>query len=313
MKEEGILTLRQPGPCALLQDGGRKGLQHLGYSTGGALDEHAFLWSNRILKNPSHTCALEITLGPFVADFSSHAKIALTGAASRIFLNNQPRQPWTSIDVAPGNQLRFDVPKNGMRTYLSIKQGFGFESEFSSASMVMREKSGPYDGKALGKNQQLHYQAFRPGKSPHKAIPTSFIPDYESPLTLKVLLNPHHNFLSPDSLFNFFNSEYSISPNSNRMGYQLVGEKIPTENKSGIFSHGVSFGTIQIPPDGNPIILLKDRQTIGGYPVIGCVSQLDCFALSQKRPGQSVRFSKGNIVDAQLALSEFTNFFSRVC
>lgn len=305
----GELKLLQPGPCALLQDAGRQGLQHLGYSPGGALDEHAFRWANKLLANASGSSAIEITLGPFSAEFNTYTSVAITGAASNIFINENPCPSWTSVEISPGDRISFSTPHKGMRTYLAVKGGFNFQSDLSSASMITREKSGPFDGQFFRKGHCLRYPVCKRDRSGKRATPNEFIPDYNAPLILKVLLSPNQDFFSPDALFNFFNSEYRVSPNSNRMGYQLEGEKIPTERTSHVLSHGVSFGTIQIPQDGLPIILLKDRQTIGGYPTIGCVTQLDCFALSQKRPGQSITFRKGNIIEAQLALSEFNTFF----
>jgi biotin-dependent carboxylase-like uncharacterized protein len=293
-----------------LQDLGRRGFQHLGFAQGGAADEHAFLWANKLLNNKPGSCALEITLGPFAAEFDGPARMAVTGACTEVWINDIAQPSWQTITVAAGDSLKIKPARHGLRSYLAIYGGFIADTQLGSQSMVMREKTGPFLGGPLTVNTPLSFTAGTlPPTKAHTQVPSAYIPDYSSHV-LDVHLLPSYQYpdFSADARHNFFAADYAISADSNRMGYCLSGPTIAPPAAT-LLSEGIAFGSVQIPPSGQAIILLKDRQTIGGYAKIGCVSHLDCFRLSQRRPGQKVRFVEGSIEDAQKALRRFYNFF----
>lgn len=339
MTNSGELKIIQPGPFSILQDLGRQGFMHLGFSQSGAMDEQAYLWANKLLNNHKNAAALEITFGPFIGEFSAPAKIALTGAANPVYINEIALPSWQTFHMNTGDKLRITAPKYGLRTYLAIEHGFHFQSPFNSAAMVVKEKSGPFQGIPFKKGQILQYPynainsaahttpsttpnttshtstLISPSapitKAPRVATPTAFIPDYQMPLTLKIFLNAHYEEFAQKELCRFFNTDYQIGQDSNRMAIKLIGYPIKRKKSTPLLSSGTAFGAVQLPPNGQPIILLKDRQTIGGYPQLGCIAHLDCFALSQRHPGQKVRFEEGNIEKSQEALAEFYAFFNQ--
>ncbi len=310
-QDTGQLKVLQSGPHTLLQDLGRKGTQHLGFCQSGAIDEHSFLWANKLLGNNMHCPSLEISFGPFECEFTEETTIAITGAAQYILFNNAPINGWQSVHVNPGDRLQVKTPKHGLRSYIAVKNGFHFDSHFNSAAMVPRENSGPFDGKCFSRGQTLDYAIqTRSNNAPTKLTPAQFIPDYDGLKYLNVFVHTDSNWFEASQIEAFFETEYTIGQNSNRMAYCLEGRKLLQGKNANILSTGTPFGTIQIPPNGQPIILLKDRQTIGGYPSLGCVTHLDCFILSQMRPGQQVRFTPLDIEKGQRKLKSFYSFFS---
>jgi len=307
----GALTLSQTGPAALLQNAGRHKIQHIGFCESGAADEHAFFWANTLLANALNQCALEITLGPFECTFDKDTRIAITGAADTITLNKQAVLPWSSVKIKAGDQLHIAPPKTGVRSYLAVDNGFLFDDPLTQeGAMVPREKSGPFGGEVFSKQQQIRYPLATKHKTvASRATPRRFIPDYTQPLLLEVMLSYQHEQFSEEAQEQLWRSEYIVHQDSNRMACTLSGPAINYDHRS-LLSEGIALGAIQIPASGIPIILLKDRQTIGGYPKIGCVSRIGCSALSQRRPGQKVRFQASSVEDNQTRLRAFTDFFS---
>ncbi len=305
----GNLTLLTPGPHTLLQDLGRKNSQHLGFCQGGALDEHSFLWANKLLDNHKNAASLEITLGPFEAKFDHATQIAITGAAPNFYLNNIERPSWQSLHIKAGDKIRIKPPQNGTRTYLAIQNGFHYASDFDSASMVIKEQSGPYQGKPFEKNSKLKFSPDENVRPLNRSTPGRFIPNYDAPLELKIILDGASNIFEDRAIADFLKKTYRVGSNSNRMAYCLEGNPIKHAQETSIYSSGVPFGSVQVPPNGQPIVLLKDRQTIGGYPIIGYVSHLSCFKLAQLHIGQEVSFTPASIENCQKELLSFRRFF----
>lgn len=306
----GELSILQAGPHSLLQDLGRQGKQHLGFCQSGAIDEHSFLWANKLLENTMASACLEISFGPFECEFTDTTTIAITGAAQNITLNNKALTGWQSLRITPGDRLRIKAPQQGLRTYLAIKGGFSYESRLNSAAMAPRENSGPFAGQCFSRGQNLEYSVQAPSNNPNKLTPAQYIPNYSQQKSLRVFLTPEQDLFTAQQLEFFLSTEYSVAQNSNRMAYSLNGQAISFAQDIHIFSTATPYGAIQIPPNGQPIVLLKDRQTIGGYPILGYLSHIDCFALSQMRCGEKLRFNAIHLDEGQRALKEFYNFFN---
>lgn len=308
------ILLKKPGPCALLQDLGRIGQQTEGFSPGGAVDEHAFLWANKLLGNAPQSACLEITLGPCIIEFNAPTRCCITGAADTLFLNGKPIPSWQSFNVPEKSELKINLPQNGMRSYLAIVGGFHNDSSFESASMVMREKTGPFHGMPLKENTALAIStspASNINASRSERIPRKFIPTYRNTVTCKIaeVCNPNEPAQSHARFEQLLKETFTLHWDSNRMAVKF-SEAIQGQEKSAPrFSQGTCFGAIQLPPDGRPIILLKDRQTIGGYPHIATLDARDAFLLSQCRPGSKIRFIADNFMDQHRRLSEFYSFF----
>lgn len=307
MTQPGLKVLK-PGILTLVQDLGRFAYQHIGLSPGGAADEHAFLWANRLLNNRPNNPALEICFGGLQLEVLANTNIAITGAEMNATLNDQPLENWQTHSIKVGDKLNFAHASSGIRSYLAIQEGFQLQPSFGSVATVMREKIGGIDGYG----NPLKADDFLPC-SEHKLtvtthVPPLFIPDYQQPLILGVIPNEQNAQFTESELEKLFHWTYKISPQSNSMGIRLEGEPIiPKVN--GIISEGIAYGTIQVPPDGQPIILLKDRQTMGGYPKLGTLFVLDAFLLAQQQAHTEVRFTQISLEDAQEKLRYFYRFF----
>ncbi len=301
----GLLTLVHPSPLTLLQDLGRNGVQASGFCQSGALDEHAFLWANALVSNSARSAALEITLGPFTCTFSQACRIAITGAATTVTINGEVTKPWQALHINPGDTLHLTAPQHGLRTYLAIRGGIQCTTMFGSAAMCPREKSGPFGGSPLTKGATIEYISEEKNTAPLRAAPPPFIPDYAQDLvTLRVM--PWQDRAAQSGLWK---NDFYVHQDANRMAYTFDGEPLLAAGTATQLSFPVPMGAIQLPPNGKPIVLMKDRQTIGGYPVLGCVAQQDTWRLAQMRPGQKLRFAPSTIEDCQKDLRQIYNFF----
>lgn len=305
------LRVINPGILTLVQDLGRFGYQHLGLTTGGAADEHAFLWANRLLNNPPNSATLEACFGGLQLQAEVATRVAITGADLQPSLNGQALPSWQTFNLSPGDHLRFGYSKNGLRTYIAVQGGFRVKPTFGSVATVMREHVGGLNGRGspLQKRDCLPCSpVFYEGAAFSTGVPPEYIPDYRRPLKLRVIEGQTHQLFDKDDLERVYSSTYEVSEQSDRMGMRLSGEPLKPKC-AGIISEGISFGTVQVPPDGQPIILLKDRQTIGGYPKLGTVFALDAFALSQRHPRSLLQFEPMELQQAQRILGPFYRFF----
>lgn len=300
----------KPGSCSLLQDEGRFGYQHFGITTGGAMDETAARWANRLLGNSSNAVLLEITLGNVQLEATADAWIALTGADMGLRINGEKKSNWQSHFVRKGDSLVLGWAVSGVSAYLAVVGGFQLSSEFGSCSTVKREQLGGLTGNVLEAGDELHFSSVPKSDFPcSRAVPSRYIPDYSEAVILRVIKGYQAEQFPENSVKKFFASSYKVSPESDRMGFRLKGETIET-GVSGLLSEGIAYGAIQIPADGQPIVLLKDRQTLGGYPKIGSVLPLDSYKLSQCRAGSEVNFKEISLKEAQQLMQSFQRFFS---
>lgn len=306
----GGFSVIKPGAMSLLQDQGRFGYQHLGVTTGGAMDEHASRWANRLLGNKPNAVVLEITLGNVALEVCADTWIALTGAELGCRLNGTPLSNWQTHFVCKGDQITIGWAKSGVSGYLAVADGFQVASEFGSCSTVKREQLGGLAGGALERGDQLAFRSVARERYPLKrSVPSCFIPDYAAELNVRVIAGYQVAQFKPESISAFYRSKYKIKAESDRMGFRLQGKEIDSDI-TGLLSEGISYGAIQVPADGQPIILLKDRQTLGGYPKLGSVLPLDGFSLSQRKAGEEIGFSEIALADAQYLMKRFYTFFS---
>ena len=303
------LHIIQSGFLSLLQDYGRYGYHHSGLTHGGPLDEHAFLWANRLLANHYNASQIEISYGVFKAEFLEDSVIALCGADLNASINGKPIMPWQTYNINRGDIIEFGCPKQGLRAYLAIKGGFNVAKTLSSVATVLRENIGGLngDGGKLTVGDCIAYE-----KQPHQTticVPEIFIPAYLSSITLRFVPNVSLASAGCDVQRDFQRHTYEVTQNIDRMGYRLSGKEINAP-LNGIVSQGVSMGSIQLPKDGQPIVLMKDRQTMGGYPLLGCVSTLDLPMLAQSAPGVKVNFKAVDVDDLEAELLQHKQFFN---
>lgn len=298
------LRVLKPGPQSVLQDAGRRGWQHLGVSPAGPMDWQAAAWANHLLNNPWGTPLLEIALGGVELQAELDIWVAVCGAQVPLSLDDQPQPLWTRLSLRKGQQLRLGFARSGQRAYLAVSGGFHAEPVLGSVSVQLREGQGRAlqagDVLACGQSHFSHAAS----------VPWPYLPDYCSKPLLRVITGGDAASFAQEQLEGFFAQTWQLSPHSDRMGARLIGEPLrPPERQ---WSLGIGRGAIQVPPDGQPIILQADHQTMGGYPLLGWLHPLDQGRLAQCPAHHPLRFTPVSIGDAQTELREFYRFFRRI-
>ncbi|KHO65367.1 biotin-dependent carboxyltransferase family protein [Pseudomonas flexibilis] len=297
------LRVMRPGALSVLQDGGRFGWQHLGVSPGGPLDIQAAAWANRLLGNPWGAALLEVALGGLELLATLDTWLAVCGAQMDVCVDGKPRPGWSSFPVQAGQVVRLGYARQGQRCYLAAAGGFLARPVLGSVAAHLREGLGGVrgDGRPLLRGDTL---GCRPARSSGgRSVPWRFRPDYGQACELRVMAAPGHEA----ALAGLFAQSWTLSPRADRMGMRLEGEPLAASARE--WSQGVVTGTIQLPPDGQPIVLMADRQTMGGYPVLGWVHSLDLGRLAQCTAHTSLRFEPVSLEDVQRELREFYRFF----
>lgn len=287
---------------ALIQDKGRFSYTSIGVTNSGVMDEYAYYIANNLLGNEHNANIIEIAFSNFIFKASKNTTITITGAKCEFFINDIALNTWQTHNLKTGDIIKIGKILSGSRVYLGVHGGFIIEKEFGSNSTTLKENLGGLRGDKLKKGDILSFNSFRSFST--LRLKKEYIPNYEKELILRVVLSYQSDSFNQKEIDNFFSNTYTITNEFNRMGCKLDGEKISCDI-DGIISEGISFGAIQIPKDGKPIILLKDRQTIGGYPKIGSVLNIDCFKLSQCKPLQKVKFVPISLEEAQKKVKWF--------
>ena len=282
------LTIEASTPLCLLQDAGRFGVRHLGVTQGGGLDWRSLSWANWLLGNRLDAAVIEITLGGFTVVAEDDCVLALAGADLGAQIEGEPLAPWRSFRLNKGQRLQLTQPLLGARAYLAAPGGFEAPKVLGSCSTVIREALGGLDGMghSLRKGAPLSYS----GSSVMllRALTAEQQPDLTLDSPLDVILGAQIGEFSGQSLFDAFNSVWNLDSRGDRMGIRLLGAALQYQGKP-MISEGIPLGAVQVPPDGQPIVLLNDRQTIGGYPRLGALTPLALARLAQCLPGASVR------------------------
>jgi len=296
---DGGLRVLRSSPFIQLQDGGRFGVRHLGVTQCGALDWIAHRWANWLLGNPLTAAVVEITLGNADFECSRDATLALTGADLGARLDDQPLASWRSFEVRKGQRLSFAQPRQGARAYLAAPGGFQAPLVLGSCASMLREGLGGLqgDGRAIAVGDSLTWTG---STRATRQMPTEFIPEYRDAPRLQLVLGAQIGDFRGQSLFDAFNSQWLIDQRADRMGIRLNGPQLQCQRGS-MISEGIPLGAVQVPPDGQPIILLNDRQTIGGYPRLGALTPQAVARLAQCLPGQTLQFAPTTQDNALLA------------
>tara|TARA_R110002153_G_scaffold124543_3_gene270945 strand:+ start:48742 stop:49698 length:957 start_codon:yes stop_codon:yes gene_type:complete len=276
-----------PGILTTFQDLGRFGQSHLGLTSGGPADKQAYLWANRLLNNSENCPVLEVNFGGLKLIAKTSTTIAVTGANAPLTINGQVKETWRSHQVNLDDLIEIGYATEGCRTYLAVFEGFLVTPQFNSVATVIREKVGGTNGSAVAAGELLFYKP-TPRQTLY-ALKAKDIPRYADPLTVQVVTGYQHALFERVELAKFFSNEYQVSAQCDRMGYRINGPAIQS-GISQLLSEGICKGAIQIPPDGQPIILSVDRQTIGGYPKLGSVLSLDLDLLMQSSQGAKMHF-----------------------
>ncbi|MBP7770128.1 MAG: biotin-dependent carboxyltransferase family protein [Aliarcobacter sp.] len=287
---------------ATIQDKGRYGYSHIGITNSGVMDEYAYLCANKMLRNHLDTNILEIAFSNVIFKVNANTQIVITGAFCEFFINDILKKCWQTHNVKVGDIIKIGKILEGNSVYLGVFGGFNIKKEFGSNSTSIKEKLGGINGNKLKKGDILAFKTYT--ASHNIRLKKEYVPSFDEELTLRVVLGYQEDKFPQEEKKKFFSNTFTLSNDFNKMGAKLKGEPIHCDT-NGIISEGISFGAIQIPSDGQAIILLKDRQTIGGYPKIGTVLSIDCFKLAQAKTNTKIKFEEISYEKALLKLKNF--------
>jgi antagonist of KipI len=288
-----MIEVLKPGLFTTIQDQGRRGYQSYGVGIAGALDPFALSAANLLVGNQENAAALEITLQGPTLRFHRETTLALAGADLDPRLDGSPIPNWTCVLAPSGSTLSLKGRKSGVRTYLAVSGGIDVPPVMESRSTYLLGRFGGLEGRPLKAQDQLPLCA--PAKNYHewvgRVFPQDSLPPYRKNPTLRVVPGPFDEFFSEEGREAFLSTPYTITPQSDRMGYRLQGNPISRQKKGELITCGLANGSIQVPPNGQPILLLADRQTIGGYPIIATMIHADLPLVAQSAPGDQIRFT----------------------
>lgn len=290
VKSGGLLTT--------VQDAGRIGYQKYGIAQSGVMDLSAYRMANLLVGNAPDEAVLEINyLGPELI-FDEETMIAVTGAATALTINGRPVAMNESHLVPAGGSLRFVKMERGVRAYLAFGGTIDVPAVNGSKSTFFKGHLGGFEGRQLKPKDTLTLSDVRPFKK--KVLPAEFVPTLAQDVTVRVVLGPQHDAFTDEGLQTFLgDSPYTVTPYADRMGYRLSGPVIEHVESADIISDATVMGAVQVPKDGQPIILMADRQTTGGYTKIATVITPDLPLVAQLQTKATLRFAAVDVDEAQ--------------
>lgn len=287
-----------PGAVMTVQDGGRYGYQEAGVQVSGAMDQMAFRNANYLVGNEETEAVLEVTLFGGTLEFTEDTITAITGADMEPVVDGDPVEMNCPLLIRKGQILTLGMTRQGCRTYLAFAGGIDVPLVMGSRSTNLKCAFGGYGGRALKAGDvlklgkpKLSFDQVKKRRT--KGIETSKI------IEVRAVPGPQQEYFTEAGEKAFYSGTYTITDQSDRMGYRLKGSSVESKNGTDIISDAIPLGAVQIPPSGQPIVLLADRQTTGGYAKIAVVCSFDIPKLVQGRPGDKVRFLKTDVKTAQ--------------
>jgi antagonist of KipI len=288
-----MIHVINPGLLTTVQDLGRRGYTHLGLSPAGAADSVSFRIANLLAGNEANAPALEITLIGPTLEFETAATIAISGHGTTVSLPiNQ------AFEVAAGTRLMVGPLSAGARAYLSVRGGFKVPQVMNSCATFLPAKIGGFDGRALRSGDKLAI-GDRIQSGPRK-LSSSF--SYANLLPpdgpIRVTPSLQSDWFDHETIGRFYQQPFTVTDQSNRSGLRLAGEPTPSTGHGELLTEGIALGAVQVPPDGQPIVLFVDQQTTGGYPKIANVISADIPRIGQLRPRDEIKFQSVSLVQA---------------
>jgi len=297
----GNITITVPGPLTTVQDMGRYGNRATGFTSSGVCDRYAAAAANLLCGNDINAAVLEMTLMGVTCTFDSDCVIAVAGADMTPKLNGEAIESYCAIAVKSGDTLALGFAVKGCRGYLAVSGGIDVPEVMGSRSTALKYGVGGHEGRKLKAGDVLPYAEHpklekllsKCGKR------TVLIPEQESPAEVYAVYGPQDDMFTDAAKQAFETSEYTVTPDSDRMGIRLDGTPLETVSGSDIISDGIVPGCIQVPKTGLPIILGADCQTTGGYAKIAAVCTFSLPTIAQLKPGEKLRFKALTIEEAQ--------------
>lgn len=318
-----MIKVVKPGLQTTVQDKGRIGYYALGMPPSGAMDGFSFTIANLLVGNDENAAVLEAAyLGPEL-EFQNDATVAITGGDIPPKINGQQIPMWQAIDLKAGDILSFDFVKKGARVYIAVRGGLDVPVKMGSRSTYTLCGIGGYEGRALQEGDILTLGTMKL-KQPNIgiAIPEKFIPEFNSVHEIRVIIGLCSYRLTEESKQKFLDTEWKVTPDANRVGYRFKGESldfVPREqpfgagsNPSNVTDLGYPVGSIQIPGGIEPIALLNDAVTGGGYATIATIISTDLNKMGQIKSNEKVRFVSVELEEALEARKELVNSIAQV-
>jgi antagonist of KipI len=306
-----VLHVQAPGLLTTVQDLGRPNAISAGVQSGGAMDRFAHSAANLLVGNDPGHATLECTLsGPeLVAEQA--CLVAITGANFDPRVNGAPAPTWTSIFLGAGDRLTFGASRVGARTYVAVAGGFDADRWLGSLSTNLMATRGGMHGRALKSGDVLSVagEPRKPAVSGRR-LGEPLRPDYGDH-TLHAIAGPHFKRLNPEGRGLLFEAPYRLSRDADRMAYRLEGPRLATSGEE-LLSFGLVSGAVQVPHSGQPILLMADHQTAGGYPVVATVVSAALPSAAQLLPGDEMRFAEVTLKRAQEMREELATALSSI-
>ncbi|MCW5720080.1 MAG: biotin-dependent carboxyltransferase family protein [Devosia sp.] len=311
-----MIEILSTAPLSMVQDTGRVGFYRDGVGRCGAMDTISLALGNLLLANDRNAAAIEVPILPFSVRFSKDVDIAVMGADCATRLGDLELPPDWAIRAQAGEVLTLSAPRSGCRAYLCVGGGIDVPEVLGSRSTQLRGEFGGLDGRMLRKGDQLSA-----GRGETRLPPAGMgvgpalaaLPLGEGgAVHVRVLPASEYGLFTVESHAALWESDWTVTPQSNRSGYRLSGSQLRMESPVELRSHGVVPGVIQVPAGGAPIIQLADAATMGGYPKIGTVIEADLWRLGQARPGDMLRFVQASYDDSLLALDQVETYLRSV-
>lgn len=297
------IKILDAGLLTTVQDLGRYGFQRYGVSASGVMDEYSAKIANKLVGNKVGEAVLETTLKGVQIEFLQNTAVAITGGNCDVTLNGTKIELWQSYLVNRGDILKMGICRSGLRNYLAFSGGIDVPVIMNSKSTNLKAKVGGFNGRKLMTGDILSV-----GVGSLKAPLTlnkHYIPAYSKDIKVGVILGQQDDHFTEAGIKTFLNETYTVTQESDRMGIRLSsvsGATIEHKNGADIISDGITFGAIQVPGSGQPIVMMADRQTTGGYTKIGNVISSDLAKLAQATPGTKVKFVEYTLEQAVQAI-----------
>ncbi|MGB7555688.1 MAG: biotin-dependent carboxyltransferase family protein [Candidatus Korobacteraceae bacterium] len=306
------MTIRvvKPGFFTTVQDLGRYGYAHLGVSPAGAADALSFRIANLLVGNDENSPALEMTLLGATLGFEASAIVALTGATCECKAGSAQVPFNTAFDLPAGAVLQCGSMTTGARCYLAVQGGFDIPQVLGSASTFVPGHFGGFKGRRLQSGDVL--QVRKNGSLPVRSLRHGGVDSQRRSEPVRVTKGAQQDWFGPEAFEKLFSSAYIVSEQSDRTGLRLKGEAVRPREQSELLTDGIPLGAIQVPQDGQPIILFVDQQTTGGYPKIANVIAADMHRVGQLRPRDEVRFAEVAIPEAVRLLQEQERWLTEI-
>ena len=306
-----MIEIITPGLLTTVQDFGRVGVMKNGFTQNGAMDRYSMTVANRLCGNCDSAPVLEMTVLGVTARFTQDTVVCVSGADFGAKINDKPIKRNKAYKINKGDILSMGAAKSGMRAYLAVAGGIVGEYVFGSASTNLKFAFGGHFGKKLQSGDVL---SIGTGAFPLCEIDKWEIPEseYSKDAQLRVVLGPQNEMFTDEDIRLFLSQEYEVTAQSDRMGIRLSGEPLKSKNGMDIISDGIVFGSVQVPNSGEPIILMADHQTTGGYAKIATVISVDLPRASQLSAGNTVRFKSVTVEEAEQEAKKQKRFFDNL-